>query len=367
MGKSDWYINAQGVRISKATGKPVKKYTKRDTAYWNARMNGPTVPKSEPIEVVVDPVIAELQTLYTEEEIQGIIDLKKDSAPIELVEIHAKAKSTLDESNTGFLIASDWHADEVVKPSTVLGKNEYNRDIAEKRIKNFFSNAIYMVKKKPVDNLVVGLIGDMIGGYIHDELAQTNSMSPMQGIQFVKTLVISGLKAIHDELPDLQKIVVVGICGNHTRTTKKMQFANGFAMNHEYFMYKDIEQTLTLMGLTKFEFIIPESEFAYLDIYGKKILFCHGHQFRSAGGIGGIYPSMFKWYAKLNQTIKIDKAFIGHYHQMIYTKEVCVNGSLKGFDAFAMGHGLAYEEPQQTYVILNEKRGFIFYSPIFAD
>lgn len=64
-------------------------------------------------------------------------------------------------------------------------------------------------------------------------------------------------------------------------------------MNHEYFMYKDIEQTLTLMGLTKFEFIIPESEFAYLDIYGKKILFCHGHQFRSAGGIGGIYPSMF--------------------------------------------------------------------------
>ena len=38
-----------------------------------------------------------------------------------------------------------------------------------------------------------------------------------------------------------------------------------------------------------------------------------------------------------------------------------------GMRPFAMGHGLAYEEPQQTYVILNEKRGFIFYSPIFAD
>ena len=121
------------------------------------------------------------------------------------MEIHAKAKSALDESNTGLLIASDWHADEVVNASSVLGKNEYTRDIAEKRIKNFFSNAIYMMKKKPVDNLVVGPIGDLIGGYIHDELAQTNSMAPMQGIQFVKTLVISGLKAIHDELPDLQK------------------------------------------------------------------------------------------------------------------------------------------------------------------
>ena len=121
------------------------------------------------------------------------------------------------------------------------------------------------------------------------------------------------------------------------------------------------------MGLTKFEFIIPEGDLAYLDIYGKKILFAHGFQFRTAGGVGGIYPSMLRWFGKMNQVIKIDKAFIGHYHTSIYTKEVCVNGSLKGYDAFAMGHGLPYEEPQQTYVILNEKRGFIFYSPIFAD
>lgn len=72
----------KGVRISKATGKPVKKYTKRDTAYWNARMNGSTVSESEPIEVVVDPVIAKLQSLYTEEEIKGIIGLKEDKGGV---------------------------------------------------------------------------------------------------------------------------------------------------------------------------------------------------------------------------------------------------------------------------------------------
>lgn len=366
MGKSDSYINAQGVRISKATGKPVKKYTKRDTAYWNARMNGPSVSESEPIEVVVDPVIAKLQSLYTEEEIKGIIGLKEDKAPVELVEIKTKV-SEGKEGNTGFLICSDWHAEETVKASTVLGLNEFNLEISEQRIKNFFSNAIYMIKKKPVDNLVVGLLGDFIGGYIHDELAQTNGLSPMQGIQFVKGLIISGLKAIHDELPELQKITVVGITGNHSRTTKRLQFNNGFALNHEYFLYKDIEQTLTLMGLTKFEYIIPEGDLAYMDIYGKKILMCHGFQFKSAGGVGSIYPPMLRWFGKMNQTIKIDKAFIGHWHTSIYTKEVCVNGSLKGYDAFAIGHGLSYELPQQTYVILNEKRGFIFYSPIFAD
>lgn len=363
MGKSDSYIDANGVRISKRTGKPVLPYNKRNREYWAAREGEvPDVIKSQEI----DPIVSELKSLYSDEELKGIIGLKKDSAPIELVEIAPKKKRD-KEGNTGFLIASDWHADEVVKPSTVLGKNEYNKEIAKERIKNFFANAVYMIRKKPVDNLVLGFIGDLIGGFIHPELEQTNSMSPMAGISFVKGLIISGIKYLYESLPKLESITVVGICGNHSRTTKKMQFSNGFEMNHEYFMYKDIEHIVTLMGMPKIKFVIPESEFAYLDVYGKKVLFAHGHQFRTAGGIGGIYPSMLRWYSKMNQTIKIDKAFIGHYHTSVYTKEVCVNGSLKGFDAFAMGHGLAFEAPQQTYVILNEKRGFIFYSPIFAD
>ena len=364
MGKYDSYVNAEGIRISKATGKPVKKYRKLNTEYWTMREE--ITPGCSPSKEV-DPIFEELKSLYSEDEIKGIIGLKKDAAPIELVEIKTKAKNSLDEGNTGFLIASDWHAEETVKASTVLGLNEFNLEISEQRIKNFFSNAIYMIKKKPVDNLIVGLLGDMIGGYIHDELAQTNGLSPMQGVAFVKKLIISGLKAIHDELPELQKIIIVGICGNHSRTTKRLQFNNGFALNFEYFLYKDIEQTLTLMGLTKFQYIIPEGDLAYLDIYGKKILFAHGFQFKSSGGIGGVYPSMFRWFGKMNQVIKIDKAFLGHWHTSIYTKEVCINGSLKGYDAFAMGHGLPYEVPQQTYVILNEKRGFVFYSPIFAD
>lgn len=367
MGKYDSYVNAEGVRISKATGKPLKKYNKVNKAYWAAREGKTVAGVQQPIEVVVDPVIAKLQSLYTEEEIKGIIGLKEDKGTFELINIVEKTKSSIDDGNTGILIASDFHIEETVKASTVLGLNEFNIDIAEKRVKNYFANAIYMVKKHSINNLVVGLLGDFIGGYIHDELAQTNSQTPMQGISTIKSWLISGLKAMHDQLPNIEKFVVVGICGNHARTTKRMQFANGFAMNFEYFLYKDIEQTLTLMGLTKFEFIIPESEFAYLDIYGRKILMCHGHQVKSAGGVGGLFPPMLRWFGKLNQTIKVDKVFLGHFHQSIYTKEFCVNGSVKGYDAYACGMGLAYEEPKQTFVVLNKKRGFITYTNIFVD
>ena len=120
MGKYDSYLNAQGVRISKATGKPVKAYNKKNKVYWAMRERGGEQPDRIKYQEI-NPVIAELQSLYTEEEIKGIIGLKKDVPPIELVEITAKSHSDRDGS-TGFLIASDWHADEVVKAPTVLGK-----------------------------------------------------------------------------------------------------------------------------------------------------------------------------------------------------------------------------------------------------
>ena len=75
MGKYDSYVNAEGVRISKATGKPLMKYNKVNTAYWAAREGKAVVGVQQPT-VEVDPVIAKLQSLYTEEEIKGIIGLK---------------------------------------------------------------------------------------------------------------------------------------------------------------------------------------------------------------------------------------------------------------------------------------------------
>lgn len=109
MGKYDSYVNAEGVRISKVTGKPLKKYNKVNKAYWAAREGKALVGVQQPI-VEADPLIEELKSYYNEEELKGIISLKKDAPPVELVDITPKKKTSLDEGNTGFLIASDWHA-----------------------------------------------------------------------------------------------------------------------------------------------------------------------------------------------------------------------------------------------------------------
>ena len=132
-------------------------------------------------------------------------------------------------------------------------------------------------------------------------------------------------------------------------------------------MYLDIAKICKDMGLTKFEFIIPKNEMVVLEILGKRMLFAHGHQFKYAGGIGGIYPSMLRWYAKMAKTFKIDKAFIGHWHSSININEVTVNGTPKGWDAYAMSHGFEFERPCQNMTLLDSKHGFCLFQPIFLD
>lgn len=100
MGKYDSYLNAKGVRISKMTGKPVKAYTKRNKEYWSAR-EGEMPDRIASREI--NPVIEELQRLYTDEEIKGIVSLKKDASPIELVEITPKSHSDRERAARVFL------------------------------------------------------------------------------------------------------------------------------------------------------------------------------------------------------------------------------------------------------------------------
>ena len=65
-----------------------------------------------------------------------------------------------------------------------------------------------------MNQVVIGVLGDLISNYIHDELQQTNAMSPLEAISTVKSIVLSGFKYIHDNL-NVDKITVVWNCGNH--------------------------------------------------------------------------------------------------------------------------------------------------------
>ena len=302
-------------------------------------------------------------------ELEETLAIRESTKNIEIYELKPLDGGGHKET-VSISLFSDFHCDETVLPESVMYKNEYNPEIAKKRANNYFINLVKLInhhqKNYTIKRHIIGMLGDNIGGFIHEELRQTNSMTPMEGISFAKSVILSGFKYLQDNL-DVDSIDVVCIVGNHARTTDKLPFSNLTETSYEYFMYKDIEEMAKLIGLTKFNFIIPKASMAIITIFGKNYGFVHGNGFKFMGGIGGLYIPLLKYFARLNATFNIERLFFGHYHTTIDIKQAVGNGSFKGYDSYAMGKALDYEAPQQSLVLLNEKRNFTNFQSIYLD
>lgn len=291
----------------------------------------------------------------------------KHYTPEQLAIVPDNKRSTHEA--TAIVQWSDWHVDEVVDAKTVNSLNRYNPDIAEKRATTLFQNTIKLVNTQrnavDVPNLVIHLGGDSIGGYIHPELQQTNSMSPLEGIFFAKKLIVNGLNFILNH-GKFKRVTIVTSRGNHPRLTPKMQFANDHSMNLETFLYKALADHFSAAKNVFFH--IEESELAYLDVYGRKLRFFHGHQIRFKGGIGGVTIPLYKAIHRWNENIPAFYNFMCDKHTYSQPTPDCqLNGSLKGYDAYAVSHGFKYQEPLQSFTLLDSKRGITIKAPIFCQ
>jgi len=267
-------------------------------------------------------------------------------------------------------LLGDAHIDAVVKKESVAGLNEYNPEVAKRRMMNFFYMFAKLVthaqRSYNMRQVVLGILGDIINGWIHEELVQTNSMKPMEAISMAKSLIVSGIKMLNEKL-NVDKITVVCVVGNHARTTQKNQFANAVGVNMEYYMYKDIEETCRLMGMKKVSFIIPESEVAVVEIFEKRLLMTHGTHIKYGGGVGGLTVPLMKWFNRLPKSLGIDIAFLGHFHQGVFTEKFVVNPSLIGYDDYAFGKMFDYQEPCQFMVIFHESLGITALQKIYVE
>lgn len=263
---------------------------------------------------------------------------------------------------------SDAHIEETIEPASVLGKNEYNVSIAEKRVKNYFTNLATCINKDNVEELIFASLGDTISGFIYEELAQTNGLAPSEATIKAQSLIYSGLDFLCKNT-NLNSIKFIGIVGNHSRTTKKIQHSNGYKMSYEWIMYQNIKNMCEITGLP-IEFNIPESEMAVADTPdGKRFIFVHGYQIKSSGSgtVCGIYPALNRLAMKWDRTFNQDKIYLGHFHTCVSIPNATVNGSIIGFNSFALSNGFSYEEPAQMYEVFDSERGLLLTRKIYCD
>ena len=303
----------------------------------------------------------------TQEEYENFQALKNAvELPFEKYDI--KFHSHKDGIRYAIALFSDAHIEETVEPASVLGKNIYNVEIAEQRIKNYFNNLATCLNKDHVEELIFASLGDTISGYIHDELAQTNGLTPSEATIKAQSLIYSGLDFLCKNTK-LNSIKFIGIVGNHSRTTKKIQHSNGYKLSYEWIMYQNIKNMCEITSLPV-EFNIPESEMAVADMPdGKRFVFVHGYQIKSGGNgtVCGIYPALNRLAMKWDRTFDQDKIYLGHFHSCVSIPNAVVNGSIIGFNSFALSNGFAYEEPAQMYEVYDTERGLLLTRKIYCD
>lgn len=330
--------------------------------------------ESQPINNLKKTVLTskkEILTLQNQvNEYKQILKIKDALGDIELYELSGSEEATSGKDTVAIALLSDVHVTETVLPESVMYLNEYNLDVAKKRLDKFFLNLVKLInhhqKNYRINRLILGFLGDFISGWIHEELQQTNEGSPIDSLQFTQNILFSGLKYLNDNL-NVDNIDVICICGNHGRTTNKVQYSNYTAVSYETILYTSLSQMCESTKLNKINFIIPKSAMAIIEIFGKKYMFAHGMQFKYNSGIGGIYIPMLKWALRMISQFGLTKIFIGHWHTLLNIPEIAVNGSVIGYNARSMNFGLTYEPPQQSLILINEKRGFVNHQPIYLE
>lgn len=290
---------------------------------------------------------------------------KVSELPFEKYEFKFNKRKT----GTRYAVAlfSDAHIEETVKSASVMGLNEYNIKIARERIEKYFANLVSCLNTDKVEYLLFASLGDTISGFIHEELSQTNELTPLEATFEAQNLIYNGLKYICDNT-ELKRIKFVGIVGNHSRVTNKIQHSNGYKMSYEWLMYKNIQKQAELEGLP-IEFDIPESEMAIEDTSDcKRFLFIHGFQIKGSGNgtVCGIYPSLGRLSLKYGKVYKQDKIYLGHFHSCISIPNAVVNGSIIGYNSYALTNGFAYEEPAQMYELYDTNIGQLLTRQIYC-
>jgi hypothetical protein len=112
---------------------------------------------------------------------------------------------------------------------------------------------------------------------------------------------------------------------------------------------------------------VSESYHNLVTIYDKIIRFHHGDGLSYQGGIGGLTIPVEKAIANWNKSpAKADLDCFGHWHTQMQSPKFCSNGSLIGYNAYAISIKAPYEHPQQTYFLFDKRRGRTMTAPIIV-
>lgn len=314
-----------------------------------------------------DKVVRTLEAELTKANLRADVLDALRNAPKDGKPFKVKPVSEGNEA-TAVIVLSDTHIEERVDLDKVNGLNEYNPEIARARIERVMQGALIMVKQQQreieINTIVLAVLGDIITGYIHEDLVETNYLSPIQACILAREILTNCINLLVANTKC--DIVVVCTQGNHGRTTEKRRVQSYAENSFEYLLYRTLEAHYAENKRVTFR--ITEAYHNYLDVYGYIVRFHHGDFMQYGGGIGGITIPVNKSIAQWNQAVKADLDVFGHWHQLTFAKNFISNGSTIGFNQYAISIKAGFEPPQQAFFLIDKKRKrYTLSCPLFTE
>jgi hypothetical protein len=269
------------------------------------------------------------------------------------------------------LLLSDLHWGEVVKKEQVNGVNEYNLEIANRRLKRVFERTIHLLRHymtpSTYEGMVLSLSGDLVSGDIHDELTETNEMPIMPCVIDLVESLAWGISVLADEFG---KLFIVCVPGNHGRNTKKPRAKNRCHTSFDWLICSLLERRFAKDERIKF--LVSPGADAYYRVYHHRYLNTHGDQFRGGDGmIGHIGPVTRGRHKKLSRDAAIDRPWDtmthGHYHTYKPGDQIIGNGSLIGANEYSMIENFGIEPPRQALWLTHPRHGITYHIPVVAE
>lgn len=260
------------------------------------------------------------------------------NAKLELEYIPPRFNSSMI-SNSGVLLISDWHYGIDIENFF----NQYNPDIAKKRISDLLYKVIEYGEKEHITELYVLNLGDMIAGNIHLPIRLNSRRDVISQIIEVSELIAQFLNSLSNKF----KVHYASCIDNHSRIdpNKKEQLQlESLTRITDWYLKERLPQI-------EFEENIFGVDITQVAVEGLNIVAVHGDKDKQKSMIKNLSA-----YTKIHWDI-ICSAHMHHFSCDEDNRTMRIsNGSLMGTDQFA--HDLRLDsDPSQTLLVISPEVG----------
>lgn len=265
------------------------------------------------------------------------------------------------------LLVSDAQVGEVIQAAETEYGRGYDTPIYRERYRELIDTTIYLAdqhvsKDWQYPGMIYVRAGDAISGGIHDELRETDDLTPLEAVRVVFEEECAGIEKLVEFFGRVDVKSTSG--GNHDRTTLKPQ--SKLRVEHSHDALIDYMLANYFRKDERVTFQLTKSPDVVFPVGGKTLLATHGDNIGSGGGTGFIGPvaNIAKGVQKIimeqvHMGRIIDHVLLGHFHTFHHCHAFTENGSFPGYSEFAKKFRMRPEPPTQVLQFWNAKHGLV--------